>query len=152
MSDDILKEMGFETKENGPEQQAQMQTPQPANNTPGDKAVSSESCLHVDNNVPIQTSRPSSVNNRAEQTLSFIATLILILGLFSTAVMLFTICYIENPEHYGEYYHDADKYIFSSEGIAITCITLVSTVVTWASMKVLANISMTLKDIKDRMQ
>lgn len=116
--------MGFELKENPIEQPS---TETSANEPNGAKTVKS----------------PND-NNSAETTLETIANITLGIGIIASVVMLFTICFIQNPE-----YHYHKDLIFNPSGFAITCGTLLSTLAAWATMRVLANISLTLKAIKN---
>ena len=119
--------MGFEMKDNPKEQSASETTSNEAN------AVN-------------ETNAPKD-NNSAENTLGTIANITLGIGIIASVVMLFTICFIENPE-----YHYHKELMFNPTGFAMTCGTLLSTLAAWASMKVLANISLTLKAIKNKKQ
>lgn len=127
MSENIINDMGFEMKDNPKEQSASETTSNEAN------AVN-------------ETNAPKD-NNSAENTLGTIANITLGIGIIASVVMLFTICFIENPE-----YHYHKELMFNPTGFAMTCGTLLSTLAAWASMKVLANISLTLKAIKNKKQ
>lgn len=127
MSENIINDMGFEMKENPNEQSASETS---ANET----------------NAENETNATKD-NNSAENTLVTIANITLGIGIIASVVMLFTICFIENPE-----YHYHKELMFNPTGFAMTCGTLLSTLAAWASMKVLANISLTLKAIKNKKQ
>ena len=127
MSENIINDMGFEMKDNPKEQSASETT---SNET----------------NAVNETNAPKD-NNSAENTLGTIANITLGIGIIASVVMLFTICFIENPE-----YHYHKELMFNPTGFAMTCGTLLSTLAAWASMKVLANISLTLKAIKNKKQ
>ncbi len=88
----------------------------------------------------------TNTNNSAENTLVSISYLILIGGIIVTVILLFSICFIKNPA-----YHYHEEYMFNPTGFGITCGTLLSTLASWAALKVFANISKTLKEIKNRM-
>ncbi|MBQ8968757.1 MAG: hypothetical protein IJ064_03360 [Bacteroidaceae bacterium] len=85
-------------------------------------------------------------NNSAENMLESISYFILIGGIIVTVILLFSICFIQNPA-----YHYYKEYMFNPTGFGITCGTLLSTLASWAALKVFANISKTLKEIKNRM-
>ena len=125
MSENIINDMGFEMKDNPKEQSASETTSNEAN------AVN-------------ETNAPKD-NNSAENTLGTIANITLGIGIIASVVMLFTICFIENPE-----YHYHKELMFNPTGFAMTCGTLLSTLAAWASMEVLANISLSLKAIKNK--
>ena len=125
MSENIINDMGFEMKDNPIEQSAPETSSNEVNATKVEDAPKD--------------------NNSAETTLETIAYLTLGLGVITSFIMLFTICFIQNPE-----YHYHEELMFNPTGFAITCGTLLSTLAAWASMKVLANISLTLKAIKNK--
>lgn len=125
MSEGIINDMGFEMKENPNELSA------------------SETSTNEKNAINA-TNMPKD-NNSAETTLETIANITLGIGIIASVVMLFTICFVQNPE-----YHYHKELIFNPTGFAMTCGTLLSTLAAWASMKVLANISLTLKAIKNK--
>lgn len=127
MSENIINDMGFEMKKNPDEQSAS-------------ETSSNEMNSVNENDTPKD-------NNSAETTLETVANITLGIGIIASVVMLFTICFIQNPE-----YHYHKELMFNPTGFATTCGTLLSTLAAWASMKVLANISYTLKAIKNKKQ
>ncbi len=131
MSEDVINEMGFELKsENSKQTETAISGQQPQNKT-----------------ALINEEENAKQNNSPEKTLETIATVILCLGILASVVMLFTICFIQNPK-----YSYVEEKIFNPSGFGITCGTLLSSLATWASMKVLANISLTLKDIWNKIK
>ena len=80
-------------------------------------------------------------NSSAENTLSIIADIVLVLGIFGTIVCLFTIVF-EGRDH--------DE--FNPVGFGITFSGLLSVLISWSVMKVLANISLTLKGINRKLK
>ena len=88
-----------------------------------------------------------NVDYSAEDTLTGVATFVLIAGIIATLVCACTIVVIRDPS-----YTYIDEYIFNPEGFAITLGVLLSTLISWASMKVLANISCTLKKINSKIK
>ena len=125
MSENIINEMGFEMKDN-----------------PSDPNVDRVSS--TENKMTGLKETPKE-NNSAENTLTVIANLVLGIGIIASVIMLCSICFIQNPE-----YHYHKEYIFNPTGFAMTCGTLLTSLTAWASMKVLANISLTLKAIKNK--
>ena len=79
----------------------------------------------------------------AEKTLKVIALMTLILGIIAVFVMLFTICFVPK-------YGDHGRSVFNPLGFGITCGVLISTLISWASLNVFANISLTLKKINSK--
>ena len=83
MSEDVINEMGFELKsENSKQTETAISGQQPQNKT-----------------ALINEEENSKQNNSAEKTLETIATVILCLGILASVVMLFTICFIQNPKY-----------------------------------------------------
>lgn len=80
-------------------------------------------------------------NRGAEDTLSIIADIVLVLGIIGTVVSLFTLA-LEGENHNE----------FNPMGFAITFSALLSTLISWSVMKVLANISLTLKGINRKIK
>ena len=85
----------------------------------------------------------------AEKILINIANIILILGIIGTIICLFTLCFIEAPKPGYTY---RTEMTFNPAGFATTIMVLFSTIISWSVMKVLANISLTLKKIEDKMK
>lgn len=81
-------------------------------------------------------------DNSAENTLSTIATIVLIFGLIATLVCLFTLTSIEVGYHKE----------FNPIGLGYTVMVLMSTLISWSVMKVLSNISLTLKDLNGKIK
>lgn len=80
-------------------------------------------------------------NSSAENTLSIIADIVLVLGIIGTVVCLFTIVFV--GRHNDE---------FNPVGFGITLSGLLSVLISWSVMKVLANISLTLKGINKKLK
>ena len=125
MSNTVINDMGFEMKDSPTSQQAKDEISKTKETT------SSENTFKE--------------NNSAENTLETVAYVILVIGVIAAVIMLFTVCFIQNPE-----YHYHKELIFNPTGFAMTCGALLSSLAAWASMKVLANISRVLKAIKNK--
>ena len=97
----------------------------------------------VSNNVP----KDESSNNSAENTLTVIANIVLVCGIIASVICLFTIVWVRDPG-----YTYIKKTIFNPTGFATTIMILMSSLISWSFMKVLANISLTLKDINKKMK
>lgn len=89
-----------------------------------------------------------AINNEAENMLSIIANAILIVGLLSTLICAFTICFITGVKPGYTYVKET---VFNPTGFATTITILFSTLISWSVMKVIANISLTLKDINKKL-
>lgn len=97
--------------------------------------------------APNTTPEEEEINLSAENTLNGIAVFTLIAGIIATFICLFTICWIRNPE-----YKYLDEKIFNPGGFATTVAILIGSLATWALLKVLANISITLKQINKKIK
>lgn len=93
----------------------------------------------------VQNTNLVNSRDKAEHTLIKVAKLVLIVGILATIFCLFTIVLVKNPEYYSGY--SSEKYIFSPNGFITTIAILLSSVISWSFMTVVANISLTLKDI-----
>jgi hypothetical protein len=105
-----------------------------------------DSSINPMESAPLESSTSAQEENEeedsAEKTLKTLATIVLAGGVFMSCIMMFTITVIEIEGPYHK------EYEFSYTGFALTIGTLLSTLIAWSVMKVLANISLTLKDIK----
>ena len=93
------------------------------------------------------TPQEEELDLSAEKTLNGIAVFVLFSGIIATLICLFTICWIQNPEY--KYLHDK---VFNPSGFATTVSILIGALATWALLKVLANISITLKQINKKIK
>jgi len=85
------------------------------------------------------------VNLSAENTLKVIATIILIGGIIGTLICLFTIVMVQNPE-----YTYTKDLIFNPMGFVTTVSVLLGSLTIWASLRVLSDISMNLKELNSK--
>lgn len=83
----------------------------------------------------------------AEETLLVISSIILVVGLIATAICLFYLTFYR-VDRWGEVSHDE----FNPSGFATTVMVLVSTLISWATLRVFANISITLKEINKKIK
>ncbi len=86
------------------------------------------------------------VDNSTENTLIIIANIVLVCGIIATIICIPTMVVIKDPS-----FHYTTVYMFNPTGFATTIVVLLTSLISWGFMKVLANISLTLKDIKDKM-
>ncbi len=94
--------------------------------------------LPAENSVTPQTTEQNADNNNAENTLSTIAMIILIVGISAAVVCLLSLTTID-----GE---------FNPAGLGLSVLILLSTLISYSIMTVLANISLTLKDINKKIE
>lgn len=94
------------------------------------------------NTSAANTYETKTADNSAENTLATIATIVLIFGIIASLVCLFTLTSIEVGYHKE----------FNPAGLGYTVMVLMSTLISWSVMKVLSNISLTLKDINGKIK
>lgn len=85
------------------------------------------------------------ISTSAENLLTIVAGFILALGIIATVILA---CTTLQTEVYNGYYNED---VFNPMGFAITLGTLLSTLATWAVLRVIANISLRLKAIQETM-
>lgn len=93
----------------------------------------------------------STTSNAAENTLYKIAAIVLWVGIIGTVYCLFTLTttkVIDPTYHYSIHYDT----IFNPSGLAISVGVFLSTLISWALLKVIANISITLKEINSKIK
>ncbi len=126
MSENLISDMGFEMK----------------SDYNGVQNMNVESSR--DNNTA--EGHKEQIDNSAENTLNVIAAIVLFLGLISSIVMLATIVYVEQPS--SSLYSHRTETVFNIYGFFTMIGTLLTSVTTWAFLRVIANISISLKEIK----
>lgn len=89
------------------------------------------------------------IDNSAENTLSTIANIILVLGIISTLICAFTICFVTALKPGYSYVTETT---FNPVGFATTIAILLSSLASWSIMKVIANISLTLKEMNHKIK
>lgn len=94
-------------------------------------------------NNPATSTHEETENTSAEKALTIIANIVLIVGVIGTLIMAFTITYttIEGK------YNWQDETMVNPMGIVLTIATLMSSVTVWGLLKVICNISTSLKEI-----
>ena len=95
-----------------------------------------------------------SDDNSAENTLNTIAWITLIVGIIAALICLFTVCWTTTTvvtQHYT-YIPDETKDVttFNPMGFAMTIGIFLSSLASWAFLRVISNISLTLKDIRKK--
>ena len=90
-------------------------------------------------------------NNSAEKALNVIAYIVLWGGIIATVFCLFalTTTKVVDPTYTYSIHYDT---IFNPGGLVISIGVFLSTLTTWALLRVIANISTTLKDINSKMK
>lgn len=100
-----------------------------------------------ENNKPV---KETPIDNSAENTLSVIANIVLVCGVLATLICLFTIVFVKNPDYLGLDFQS--KHIFNAEGFVSTIMILFSSLISWSLLKVVTNISITLKEINKKIK
>lgn len=85
------------------------------------------------------------ISTSAEDTLTTVGNVILVLGILATIILAFTTVFVEVKVDW----HMESR--FNPMGLALTVGTLLSTLATWAVLRVIANISLRLKAIQETM-
>lgn len=96
-------------------------------------------------------SNSETESNAAENTLNVIAGIVLWVGIIGTIFCLFTLTTtkVVDPTYHYSIHYDT---IFNPAGLAISIGVLLSTLTTWAVLKVLVNISKSLKEINAKIK
>jgi hypothetical protein len=94
---------------------------------------------------------------RDEKYLILIANIILIVGIVISFILLFTVVFVSEPQNYYSAEGDAIASggvtkVFNASRLLIMISTLFSSVILWAFLRVISNISVTLKEIKGTIQ
>ena len=89
-----------------------------------------------------------------EDTLKTVAGFILVLGVIATIICIFVLVYPKVDAGYTIYGHHYSDYKreFSATGLATTLTILFTSVISWAVMRVIAEISTTLKKINKKIK
>lgn len=101
--------------------------------------------LNLSNNASNQIVEISD-NTNDEKTLRTIANLILAVGIISSLILLFTISFVKIQ---GENSWES-KMALSASGLVTTIGTLVSSIGLWALLRVISNISTSLKELNNK--
>lgn len=88
------------------------------------------------------------MKNGAENAMTIFANLILIFGLIATVICAFTQIFVDVHQMYGI---NTTKE-FSPLGLFLTLGILFNTIMLWTFMKVVANISLNIKDINNKLK
>ena len=96
-----------------------------------------------------ELAQEKATDNSAENTLTTIANIILVLGLISTLICAFTICFVTALK---PGYNYVTETTFNPVGFATTIAILLSSLASWSIMKVIANISLALKEMNKKIK
>lgn len=138
MADDINQILGLAESENP--------TQKVTESTPNENCSEEAQTQKQANTQNVSTTSSDKSSNGAENTLNTIAYLVLICGILCGILLLFTICFIDNPNPYSD-----EKKIFNPEGFGTTVGVFFTSLATWALFRVIVNISKSLKDIKKKL-
>ena len=94
----------------------------------------------------------SHMKNGPENTITTIANLILILGIIATIICAATTILTDSPKiNYQTGLRHTVK-VFNPMGLVLTLTIFFTTIMQWAFMKVVANISLNIKDINNKLK
>ena len=93
----------------------------------------------------------TNANNAAENTLNVIAVTVLWVGIIGTLFCLFTLTTTKVVDPYYTYSIHYNT-VFNPSGLAVSVGVLLSSLTTWAVLKVIANISISLKEINAKIK
>lgn len=111
--------------------------------------------LGIEEQSAVSSPRPgnmdSALDNSSENALTTIANIVLGVGIVGTLFCLFTLTTtkVVDPTYHYSIHYDT---VFNPGGLAISVGVFFSTITTWALLKVIANISKTLKEINSKMK
>lgn len=102
-----------------------------------------------DSSQNVEEKKEMATGNGAENTLLTIASVVLFCGIIATIICLFTIVWVEqrDPD-----YTSLKETVFNPSGFVTTIMVLFSSLISWSLLKVIANISLTLKDINSKLK
>ncbi|MDE7118880.1 MAG: hypothetical protein K2O61_09630 [Bacteroidaceae bacterium] len=112
--------------------------------------------LGIEEQSAMSSPHPGSIgsaqDNSCENALATIANIVLGVGIVGTLFCLVTLTTTKVID--PTTYHDSVRYdtVFNPGGLAISVGVLFSTITTWALLRVIANISKTLKEINSKMK
>lgn len=95
------------------------------------------------------------MKNGAENAITLFANLILIFGIIATIICAFTTIFVDTPQiSYGSFARASVKTTkeFNPIGLFLTLTILFTTILQWALMRVIANISLNIKDINNKLK
>ena len=95
------------------------------------------------------------MKNSAENAITLLANLILIFGIIATIICAFTTIFVDTPQiSYGSFARASVNTTkeFNPMGLILTLMVLFTTIMQWAFMKVVANISLNIKDINNKLK
>lgn len=107
--------------------------------------------LGIEETSSMENNETQNTSNAAENTLNTIAAIVLWVGIIGTIFCLFTLTTtkVVDPTYHYSIHYDT---IFNPSGLAISIGVLLSTLISWALLKVIANISITLKEINSKIK
>ena len=91
-------------------------------------------------------------SNSAENIITIVANTILILGIITAAIWIYRFGYTETLKYnkYSGEYDEIGK--INLEALLISAIIFIASLVQWAFIKVIANISLNIKDINNKLK
>ncbi len=90
-------------------------------------------------------------SNSAENTIVVISNLILVIGIIASLLCAFTITYTEGIE-YDESLNIRTVKVFNPSGLIVTILIFLFSLTQWAYLRVIANISLNIKEINKKLK
>ena len=90
-------------------------------------------------------------SNRAENSIIVIANLILVIGIIASLLCAFTLTYTEGID-YDDNLNIKTVKVFNPSGLIITILIFLFSIIQWAFMRVIANISLNIKEINKKLK
>lgn len=108
---------------------------------------------NIQNDAEVLTKKTANSLNH-EKILRILALIVLIIGIIATIILIFTLAFVETQQAYYDSQGNVienSMYIekrFNLGGLAVALGTLFTSVVIWAFLNVISNISTSLKELK----
>lgn len=102
----------------------------------------SENINEILNVSDTEVEKKDELSLSEEKTLKTIADIVLVVGIISSVILLFTITIINVGEYSWE-----NEFKFSASGLVNTLGVLFSSIAIWALLRVISNISISLKEL-----
>ena len=90
-------------------------------------------------------------SNSAENSIIVIANLILVIGIIASLLCAFTLTYTEGID-YDDNLNIKTIKVFNPSGLIITILIFLFSIIQWAFMRVIANISLNIKEINKKLK
>ena len=90
-------------------------------------------------------------DNGAENSIIVISNLILVIGIIASLLCAFTLTYTEGIE-YDDSLNIKTVKVFNPSGLVVTILIFLLSLIQWAFLRVIANISLNIKEINKKLK